>query len=173
MKLTLVSASLSKNSRSRQMLSVMQKLFEERGAEISTIDLREIEMDFCDARKESYGKDIEEAKALMNSADGLIFGYGVYCYSIPGVLKNFIDIACESMVKPFGQVIASGGNNAFLSHEHLSQILVNEVHAAPYPHVIFASYAEYVGGDITDENLMQRMVEYADGYLDWSSRLCR
>jgi len=171
MKITLVSASLSPNSRSRQMLDHMRSLLEERGAKTDWIDLRGVKMDFCDARKTSYGEDVEKAKEIMASSDGILFAYGVYCYSIPGVLKNFIDISCEAMTKPFGQVIASGGNNAFLSHEHLSQILVNEVHAPAYPHVIFASYPEYPGGEITNDKLKERMVDYAEKYLQWVGRL--
>lgn len=171
MRIALISASLSPNSRSRHMLGVMQKLLEEKGAKTDWLDLRHVKMEFCDARKTSYGEDIDSAKSLMDNADGLLIAYGVYCYSIPGVLKNFIDISCEAMSKPFGQIIASGGNNAFLSHEHLSQILVNEVHAPAYPHVIFASYPEYPGGEITNEKLQERMADYAKDFLSWVEKL--
>lgn len=171
MRIALISSSLSPNSRSRHMLSDMKTLLEKNGANTDWLDLRDTKMEFCDARKTSYGEDIEAAKSIMDNADGIIFAYGVYCYSIPGVLKNFIDISCEAMSKPFGQVIASGGNNAFLSHEHLSQILVNEVHAPAYPHVIFASYPEYPGGEITNEKLKERMKDYAEDFVRWVEKL--
>jgi NAD(P)H-dependent FMN reductase len=171
MKITLISASMAENSRSRILLKTLGELLENEGGSTQWIDLRDIKMEFCDGRKESYGEDVEKAKKILDQSDALVFAYGVYCYSIPASLKNFIDIACSSMNKPFGQVIASGGNNAFLTHEHLSQILKNEVHANAYPSVLFAAYPDYPGGKVENEKLLGRMSEYAKNFSRWANCL--
>ncbi len=171
MKIALISASMAENSRSRSLLRTLAGFLVKEDITTQWLDLREVKMEFCDGRKESYGEDIEKAKELLKECDAIIFAYGVYCYSIPASLKNFIDIACLDMSKPFGQVIASGGNNAFLTHEHLSQILKNEVHAHAYPGVLFAAYPDYPGGEVKNEKLLSRMEEYASNFARWAKCL--
>ena len=171
MKICLISGSLSENSRSRQMVKYVQSVIEKEGVETSYIDLRDVKMDFCDGRKESYGEDIENAKKIMDEADSILFGYGVYCYSIPASLKNFVDIAFPSMSKLFGQIIAAGGANSFLAHEHFSQILKNETHAPPYPGVIYADYPTYPGGEFTNEKFNARIDKYVKGFIEMTGKL--
>ena len=88
-KVVLISTSLSATSKSALLIqSAAEQL---KTAEV--IDLRHLSIPFCDGRKiEDYSKEIQLLFKTIKEADALVFGFPIYCYSISGVLKNFIDI---------------------------------------------------------------------------------
>jgi multimeric flavodoxin WrbA len=84
--------------------SIVCREFEERakaaGLEVEYIDLRDIEMEFCDGRELSkYSDDLQDAFKRLEDAEAIIFGMPVYNYSMSGVLKNFIDICGGAMAQ--------------------------------------------------------------------------
>lgn len=171
MKVGIVSGSMAENSCSRGLATVLKQKLEAQSVDVEWIDLRDVPMEFCDGRKGSYGEAVDSALARLDECSGILFAYGVYCYSIPASLKNFVDIGFPSMKKPFGQIIAAGGANSFLAHEHFSQILKNEVHAPVYPGVVYADYPQYPGGELQNEKLEERIDKYVDGFLDFTRKL--
>ena len=63
------------------------------GIDCQILDLRSFDMQFCDGRKlVDYNLDTQKVFQMINEADGFIIGMPVYCYSVSGPLKNFIDI---------------------------------------------------------------------------------
>jgi FAD reductase [NAD(P)H] len=73
------------------------KLLEEKaraaGLYIVYIDLRDIDLEFCDGRDfGDYNETIQKAYRDLEPVEAVIFGMPVYQYSMSGVLKNFIDI---------------------------------------------------------------------------------
>ena len=103
-KIVLISSSLSKNSRSAKLIQFTANRLKEFGNEIQIIDLREREIPFCDGRKlADYSTGIQDLYDDIKSTDSIIFGFPIYCYSISGVLKNFLDIFSYAMKeKSFG-----------------------------------------------------------------------
>ena len=90
-KIVLISSSLSKNSLSAKLIQFTANRLKELGNEIQIIDLREREIPFCDGRKlADYSTGIQDLYKDINSTDSIIFGFPIYCYSISGVLKNFL-----------------------------------------------------------------------------------
>ena len=88
-KVVLISTSLSTTSKSAILIqSAAEQL---KKAEV--IDLKQLSIPFCDGRRiEDYSKEIQLLFKKIEEADSLVFGFPIYCYSISGVLKNFIDI---------------------------------------------------------------------------------
>ena len=92
---------------------------------VELVDLRDYELPFCDGRHplSSYGENAVKLDEKIKDADAYIFGMAVYCYSISGVFKNFIDICCGGMSnKPFGIVAASGGTMSYMAVEDLQKM---------------------------------------------------
>jgi FMN reductase/FAD reductase [NAD(P)H] len=92
-KITIVQSSLRVNSNT----SIVCKLFEEKakksGLNVEYIDLREIELEFCNGKDLSeYNSDLQKSYKIIENSEAVIFGMPVYQYSMSGVLKNFIDI---------------------------------------------------------------------------------
>ena len=62
------------------------------GAETGWLDLRELELPYCDGRKEPYGPVAEAYRAAVAGADALLIGSPEYHGSVSGALKNALDL---------------------------------------------------------------------------------
>ena len=64
------------------------------GAEVQTVHLGELELPFCDGRKDerTYGGDALKFIDAVEWADGLLIGSPNYHGSLTGVLKNALDL---------------------------------------------------------------------------------
>ena len=139
------------------------------GVKKSYLDLRKIKMEFCDGRDLSgYHEDLQMAAREIQESDAYIIGMPVYCYSISGVLKNFLDIVCSGMEdKPFAIVCASGSERSYLATAELQKILVFEVHGRPFPRVVFASGKDFKDGALASGEVEKRLDQMAAEFIAW------
>jgi len=80
--------------------------------EIELIDLKDFKLDFCDGRPlEKYNDDTKAIIGKIDGADGYILGTTILHGSIPGALKNLLDLVpIQSLeAKPIA-LVANGGN---------------------------------------------------------------
>src|SRR5204863_4622052 len=93
----------------------------------------------------------------------------VYCYSLPGVLKNFLDVACAGMKeKPFAVVAVGGGERSYLACADLQRILSYEVRARPFPRVVYASDRHFEGR-VLDAETAKRVDDLAREFCAWAA----
>jgi chromate reductase, NAD(P)H dehydrogenase (quinone) len=84
------------------------------GVTIDIFDITPIPLYNEDVRQQGFPTPVEDLRARIKSADGLLIVTPEYNYSIPGVLKNAIDWASRPPEQPFdgkpiGLMGASGG----------------------------------------------------------------
>jgi FMN reductase len=79
-------------SSTRRGLAVALEAAEAAGAEIGWLELRELDLPFCDGRSEGYGPEVDAFRAAVASADALIIGSPEYHGSMTGALKNALDL---------------------------------------------------------------------------------
>ena len=98
------------------------------GIDFETLDLRSFQMQFCDGCKlNEYNSDTQKAYEIIDKADGLIIGMLVYCYSVLGPLKNFIDITCSAVEEKVVDIICTTGSSiSYLASADLAKILTYE-----------------------------------------------
>ena len=140
-KIVLISTSLSATSKSALLIqSTAEQL---KTAEV--IDLRQLSIPFCDGRKiEDYSKEIRLLFKTIEEADALVFGFPIYCYSISGVLKNFIDIFSHAMIgKRFGICAAAGSKLSYLAVADLHKIMQFQCNAIGVHPAVFADYTDF------------------------------
>ena len=109
------------------------------------IDLRKLSIPFCDGRKiENYSKEIQLLYKTIEEADALVFGFPIYCYSISGVLKNFIDIFSHAMNgKRFGICAAAGSKLSYLAIADLHKIMQFQSNAIGVHPAVVADYTDF------------------------------
>jgi len=140
-KVILISTSLSATSKSALLIqSTAEQL---KTAEV--IDLRQLSIPFCDGRKiEDYSKEIQLLFKTIEEADALVFGFPIYCYSISGVLKNFIDIFSHAMNgKRFGICAAAGSKLSYLAIADLHKIMQFQSNAIGVHPAVVADYTDF------------------------------
>ena len=140
-KVVFISTSLSATSKSALLIqSAAEKLNTK-----EVIDLRLLSIPFCDGRKiEEYSEEIQSLFKKIEESDALVFGFPIYCYSISGVLKNFIDIFSHAMkAKRFGICATVGSKLSYLAIADLHKIMHFQSNARAVHPAVVTEYVDF------------------------------
>ena len=157
--IVLVSSSLNPQSRSAILIHQAAKVLQSQGWDSEVIDLREVLLPFCDGRKlEEYPQDLIPLQKKLLAAKGLVFGVPVYCYSLSGGLKNFIDLFSRSCAeKPFGVCAAAGSPWSYLAIADLFRIMNFESKAIGIQPTVMATPQDFTEDQISNPELEARL----------------
>ncbi len=168
--IVLIQGSLNPDSKTSILINETAQQLKTRGADSQVLDLRDLEMQFCDGRTlKEYNSDMQSAYSLMESAKAYVFGMPVYCYSVSGVLKNFIDItsgAMESRPKYAGILCNMGGASSFMACADLEKILSFESHVMTVQPIPFAVYSDFDSGQLTSGKVRSKIQAMVDRLLE-------
>jgi len=95
-----IAGSLRQGSFNRSLLRLAQEMAPS-GMAIESFAIAPIQPYNEDLRQQGFPKPVEDLRARIKAADGLLFVTPEYNYSIPGVLKNAIDWASRPPEQPF------------------------------------------------------------------------
>ncbi|MDR0888029.1 MAG: NAD(P)H-dependent oxidoreductase [Candidatus Methanoplasma sp.] len=169
--------SLRKGSYSRKIAENVAKILE-KSMNVKFIDISKLELynqDFDDdgVPPGSWSDYRRELKGF----DAFLFVTPEYNRSIPGVLKNAIDVASKPAGqsglagKPAGIISVSPGRiGAFGANHHLRQAVVFlDVHVMQQPEAYIGEVASAFNeeGEISDERTRENVQNFADAFLKW------
>lgn len=156
-----IQGSLNKESRTAILVNHAAEEMKRSGLKTSTLDLRNIQMEFCDGRPlKEYHPEIQQAYQTMEKADAFVIGMPVYCYSVSGPLKNFIDITSGAMKKKIAGILCNaGGNRSYMSSADLSNILAYESHVTTVQPIVYSSHTDYDGQTLTGNKVKSKIQE--------------
>ncbi|MDO8490351.1 MAG: NAD(P)H-dependent oxidoreductase [bacterium] len=168
-KIVLIQGSLNPHSNTALLVEEAAKILSTKGVSHEILDLRRVNMDFCDGRSiEKYNKDTQDVCALLASADGYIFGMPVYSYSISGALKNLIEITAKGMEKKVvGIVCNSSGRRSYLASVDLMKVLSNEADMVTVQPIVHTDRETFKDGKIFDDHVIELISEMIDGILKY------
>lgn len=160
----LIQGSLNKESRSSVLIQHAEEQFKSAGLETSLLDLRNIQMEFCDGRPlKEYHPEVQQAHQVIKEAHAFVIGMPVYCYSVSGPLKNFIDITSGAMEKKIAGILcAAGGNHSYMASADLSSILAYESHVTTVQPIVYSSSEDYKGQTLTGDKVKSKIKELVD-----------
>lgn len=128
--------SLRGSSYTRRTVRLALKGAEAAGATTELVDLRELDLPFCDGREdEDYPEDVFELRRRVGRAQGIILGTPEYHGSYAGVLKNALDLMGfdEFEGKMVGLVAVSGGSMGGLAAMNALRDVGRALHAWVVP----------------------------------------
>ncbi|HJR14446.1 MAG TPA: NADPH-dependent FMN reductase [Rhodanobacteraceae bacterium] len=177
-KIAVLVGSLRKGSYNKQLAHALEKIVGDRA------EFRHIRIDDQPLYNQDFDNDYppvsKRLKQEINACSAVLFVTPEYNRSVPGVLKNAIDIASRPYGhsafagKP-GAVIgtSAGAMSTALAQQHLRNICVFlDVPLLQQPEA-FVRYKDglFAGdGSVTDENVAKFLGQFVDKYLDWVSR---
>jgi chromate reductase len=170
--------SLRKGSFNKQLAHALEKIAGDRAGfrHIRIDDLPLYNQDFDG----DYPKVCEDRKQEIRSCDGVLFVTPEYNRSVPGVLKNAIDVCSRPYGtnafdgKP-GAVIgtSAGAMSTALAQQHLRNICVFlDIPMLQQPEA-FVRYTEGLfgrDGSVTDDSARRFLGNFVDKYLEWVKR---
>ncbi|PCI25060.1 hypothetical protein COB57_02450 [Candidatus Peregrinibacteria bacterium] len=167
-KIILISASLNPKSLSAILIKHTASVLQSQGHETEIIDLRNENMPFCDGRKtEEYPANIQEIYKKVEQADYAIFGMPVYCYSMSGALKNFIDIFAYAFKnKTVGICSAAGSKMSYLASADLMNVLSFNSQALTVQPTVMVDYSDFKDGKLESEKAEEKVIQMIKALLN-------
>lgn len=170
--------SLRKGSFNKQLARALEKTAGER-AEFRHIEIGDLPL-YNQDMEADYPAICEAHKAAIRSSDAVLFVTPEYNRSIPGVLKNAIDVCSRPYgTNPFagkpGAVIGTsmGAMGTALAQQHLRNVCVFlEIYLMTQPEA-FVRFKEGLiapDGNVTDESVGKFLANFVDKYLAWVGR---
>jgi FMN reductase len=148
----------------------------ELGAITEILDLREMDLPFCDGGSEYPGyPDVEILREKVKAADGLILATPEYHGSVSGVLKNALDLMSFEHLsgKVAGLISVLGGQSNSNALNDL-RIIVRWVHGWVIPEQIAIGQAWQAfspSGELKDSKLGERFDRFAQSLVNSSALL--
>jgi len=175
----IISGTNRRNSRTRGIATIIQKIYKEQGEDVGLIDLAELP--FQDLTGEQYGgaglsSQWVEAIARINSSEGLIFVVPEYNGSLPGALKYFMDhwkYPDSYEYRPVCFVgLGAGPFSGIRPVEHLQHIMGYR-NAFQFPIRVFVTNVvkNFVDGAIQDAAVLQLLKDQATGFRKYVAAL--
>ena len=176
-----IPGSLRKGSFNRGLIRAAQELAPD-GVEIELYDLSEIPLYNGDVEAQGVPAPVQHFADKIRAADALLIATPEYNYSIPGVLKNAIDWASRPTVKnplkhkPVALMGASGGTfGTARSQLAMRQVLGSaiEAHTMIKPELLITQAGQKFDsdGNLTDEDIRERLAALIEALVAWSKRL--
>ncbi|GAB4532544.1 MAG: NAD(P)H-dependent oxidoreductase [Pleurocapsa sp.] len=166
-----ITGSLRDGSYSVKALKQAITRVETLGAEVEILDLREMNLPFCDGGDDypDY-PDVEKLRNAVKTADGLILATPEYHGSVSGVLKNALDLMSFEHLsgKVAGLISVLGGQSNSNALNDL-RVIVRWVHGWVIPEQIAIGQAWQAfdeEGKLLDEKLSQRFDRFAQSLVD-------
>lgn len=171
-----IGGSLRPNSYSQIALSLAAARVEALGAEMEILDLRAMQLPFCNGEDKYLDyPDVERLRNTVKLADGLILATPEYHGSVSGVLKNALDLMDFEQLdgKVTGLISVLGGQPNSNALNDL-RVIMRWVHAWVIPEQIAVGQAwKAFGSDgkILDEKLSQRFDQFAQSLVENTRKL--
>lgn len=171
-----IGGSLRTDSYTQLGLRIAAQRLEALGAEVEILDLRQMQLPFCNGDKEypDY-PDVQRMRDAVTGADGLILATPEYHGGVSGVLKNALDLMSFDQLsgKVTGLISILGGQSNSNALNDL-RIIMRWVHAWVIPEQVAIGQAWKAfnpEGKLLDEKLSQRFDEFAQSLIDNTRKL--
>lgn len=175
-KLVAINGSLRPNSYSSLAIKLAITRVEALGAEVEFLDLRTLNLPFCQGggEYEEY-PDVLKLRQTVKAADGLILATPEYHGSVSGVMKNALDLMSfeELSGKVTGLISVLGGQPNSNALNHL-RLIMRWVHAWVIPEQIAIGQgwqAFNEEGKLIDEKLSERFDRFAMSLVENTRKL--
>ncbi|MEO1295803.1 MAG: NADPH-dependent FMN reductase [Cyanobacteria bacterium J06636_16] len=171
-----IAGSLREGAYSHQALAITAQKAQDLGADVTLLDLREMDLPFCDG-SDGYADhpDVKMLRQTVKAADGLILATPEYHGSISGVLKNALDLMSfeELSGKVVGAISVLGGQSNSNALNDLRTI-ARWVHAWVIPEQVaigqaWKAFSE--DGKLLDEKLGQRLDKFVESLVENTRKL--
>ena len=181
MKIVVLVGSLRKESFNRKLAHALEKLAEGKLA-FDYVDIGDLPL-FNQDHEREYPPAAQRMKEQISSADGVLFVTPEYNRSVPGVLKNAIDIASRPYGtnafagKP-GAVIgtSAGAMSTALAQQHLRNMCVFlDIPMLQQPEAFIRFREGLIDGDgtVTDEDVRKFLQNFLDRFAAWVRRFAQ
>ncbi len=158
-----ISASRKSRSRSRALASHLMDFYRSNGHSATLLDLREVELPFCDG-EEAYGHpETRRCEALVEAARVIVLAAPVYNYDLNAVAKNFVELTGDAWEnKVVGFMCAAGGTSSYMSVMPFANSLMLDFRCLIIPRFVYATGEDFKDGALRSEEVLERVLRLGE-----------
>lgn len=140
MRQLIISCSLSPKSRSAIVAKQLARDIADRGDDVALLDLREIELPFCDAGACYTHPNVAKLKEAIGSAGAVTIAVPIYNYGVGGATRNLIALTGDAWTeKVVGFVCAAGGDGSYMAVMNLANSLMLDFRTFVIPRFVYVT----------------------------------
>ena len=157
-----ISCSLNKESKSRVMAKHAESLY---CKDSNFIDLKSMEIPFCDGDKCYDNPIVEVLKSDIKSSSSILIASPIYNYDLNAVAKNLIELTGQSWEdKLVGFISSAGGKGSYMSPMSYANSLMLDFRCIIIPRFVYADKTCFNNGKIND-TIKERIEELVDASI--------
>ncbi len=160
MKITILSSSLNKNSRSLILSEYAQQIISSKDMACNLIDLKKYDFPFCGEEGAYEHKNVKYIKNELASSDAIIVSGPVYNYGVNALTKNILDLTGEAWSdKPIGFLCTAGGQASYMSIMGFANSLMLNFRCLIVPRFVYAvsNTIDVEKREINDKEIIDRI----------------
>ena len=167
MKILIISCSLHPQSRSYLLANHFMDDVRSLGADVELIDLRELDIPFCDAVSSSKAPASRRAADAIREASAVILAVPIYNFDINAAAKNLVEntgrVWTEKLV---GFICVAGGRSSYMSVMGLANDLMLDFRCLIIPRFVYAVSDDFTGDRsaemaLASDTVRERLAELA------------
>ncbi|MCH7595803.1 MAG: NAD(P)H-dependent oxidoreductase [Planctomycetes bacterium] len=158
----ILSCSLSKTSKSAVLAQHLCDAVTSIGDDCTLMDLRKIELPFCDAASCYEHPNVKKIQQAIADADAVTIATPIYNYETGGATRNLIALTGQAWLgKTVGFICAAGGQGSYMAVMSLTNSLMLDFRCLIVPRFVYATGASFTDGNLTDDDVASRVKELA------------
>jgi len=158
----ILSCSLSPTSHSAILAHRLESTLRTRGHNVALIDLRQLDLPFCDAATCYEHPEVIKLQQAISAADAVTMATPIYNFEVGGATRNLIALTGQAWNnKLVGFLCAAGGQNAYMAVMTLANSLMLDFRCLIVPRFVYASKTAFTDGQLTDPQIATRLDELA------------
>jgi NAD(P)H-dependent FMN reductase len=158
----IIACSLSATSKSAQLAELLQEAGQTLGDEVELIDLRQVELPFCDAAGCYEHQNVGLLRQKIAAADAVTLAVPIYNFETGGATRNLLALTGKAwMGKIVGVVAAAGGERSYMSIMPLAGSLMLDFRCLVLPKYVYASKIAFSEAGQPTTEIRERVEELA------------
>ena len=173
MKILIVSCSLHPESRSRRLAGELESIWRATDrAELSTLDLRDLELPTCDGTSAYGHPDTIKLQEIFADADAIVFAVPIYNYDINAAAKNAIELAGRQLTgKVAGFLCSAGGERSYMSVMAVANSLMLDFRTIILPRFVYAGKGDISDSGELNPDIRERITQFGKEFFDLAQAL--
>ncbi len=162
MRQLIIACSLSARSKSARLAELLRQSVEEIGDEVELIDLRRLELPFCDAGACYENENVVLLRRMIEAADAVTLAVPIYNFETGGSTRNLLALTGRAWLgKVVGMVAAAGGERSYMAVMPLASSLMLDFRCLVLPKFVYASKAAFDEEGEVSPDVQERIDELA------------
>jgi FMN reductase len=168
----IISSSLNPNSKSKKLAHYAKALFEKKSQIVDFLDLKDINMPYCDGSECYEHKNSKLINKKIENADCILISSPIYNYDLNSVIKNVLELSGSSWRnKKVGFLCAAGGYSSYMSPMSFINSLMLDYRCLIIPRYVYATGKDFNNNSIVSDEIKDRIEDLVNEAISITEKL--